>query len=318
MTFKVLLTDYEFENLIYEEKVLKESGLDIQFLKAQCWTEEEVIAHAKDADAIINQYAPISRQVIESLEKCQVISKYGVGVNNIDIAAAAEKGIVVANVPDYGMEEVSNHALALLLAWTRKIPLLNEEVKRGKWDFKSSVPIHRFDQQTIGVLGFGRIPRRFVEKVKPLGAKIAVYDPFVSAADMAKAGAEKMELDELIRVADFLSIHVPLNEQTHHLINEERLKQMKPTAVIINTARGPVVKEAALIEALANGTIAGAALDVTEFEPVSPDNPLLKMDNVILTPHSAWYSEEAMVEVREKAALNIVQVLSGRQSPYAL
>ncbi|RBP91468.1 D-3-phosphoglycerate dehydrogenase [Cytobacillus firmus] len=318
MAFKVLLTDYEFENLKYEEDVFAESGLDIEFIKAQCKTEEDVIEQAKDADAILNQYAPISRRVIESLEKAKVISRYGVGVNTIDLDAANKKGITVANVPDYGMEEVSNHALALLLAWARKVTLLNNEVKKGNWDFKACVPIHRFNNQTVGVLGFGRIPRRFIEKVKPLGFKLAAYDPFVSAEDMAAAGVQKMELDEIIREADYLSLHVPLIKDTFHLLNAKCFSQMKKSAVIINTARGPIIDEKALIEALEKGVIAGAALDVTEEEPISIDSPLLQMENVIITPHSAWYSEEAMVELRQKAAKNIVQVIKGEKTPYAL
>jgi D-3-phosphoglycerate dehydrogenase / 2-oxoglutarate reductase len=318
MAFTVLLTDYEFDNLKYEEDVFAESGLEIEFIKAQCKTEEQVIEQARQADAILNQYAPISRGVIESLENARVISRYGVGINTIDLEAATEKGITVANVPDYGMEEVSNHTLALLLSWARKVPLLNNEVKKGNWDFKACVPIHRFNEQTIGVLGFGRIPRRFIEKVKPLGFKLAAYDPFVSAEDMAAVRVRKMELDEIIREADFLSVHVPLVKDTFHLLNAERFSQMKKNAVIINTARGPIIDEKALIEALETGIIAGAAIDVTEEEPISIDSPLLNMENVIITPHSAWYSEEAMVELRQKAARNIVQVLKGEKTPYAL
>ncbi|WP_141994808.1 C-terminal binding protein [Bacillus sp. B4EP4a] len=318
MSFKILLTDYEFEHLKYEEEIFQESGLEIEFIKAQCKTEEEVMEQAKEVDAILNQYAPISRRVIDSLENTKIISRYGVGVNTIDLNAAKEKGITVANVPDYGIEEVSNHALALLLSSARKVTLLNKEVKKGNWDFKVCVPIHRFNVQTVGVLGFGRIPRRFIEKVKPLGFKTAAYDPFVSASDMDAVGVQKMELDEIIAEADYLSIHVPLIDDTYHLINEERLKQMKRNAVIINTARGPIIDEKALSDALEKGVIAGAALDVTENEPVSTDSPLLTMDNVIITPHSAWYSEEAMVELRQKAARNIVQVLNGEITPYAL
>lgn len=318
MAFKVLLTDYEFAHLDYEEQVFKESGLDIEFIKAQCKTEEDVIEQAKEADALLNQYAPISKRVIDSLEQTKIISRYGVGVNTIDLDAAQAKNITVANVPDYGMEEVSNHALALLLSWARKVTLLNNEVKQGNWDFKACVPIHRFDKQTVGVLGFGRIPRRFIEKVKPLGFQTAAYDPFVSAEDMAAVGVRKLELDEIIRESDYLSVHVPLIKETHHLLNAERFSQMKKNAVIINTARGPIIDEAALAEALAQGKIAGAALDVVEEEPISKTSPLLQMDNVIITPHSAWYSEEAMVELRQKAAKNIVQVLKGEKTPYAL
>lgn len=318
MIFKVLITDYEYENLDYEEEIFINSGLKIEMIKAQCKTEEEVIENGQLADAIINQYAPISERVIKSLPHLKVISHYGVGVNTIDINAAREKGIVVANVPDYGMEEVSNHALALLLAWARKIPLLNREVKNGNWDFKVSTPIHRFSHQTLGVLGFGRIPRRFIEKAKPLGFKVAAYDPFISKEDMAAVGVLKMEFDEIIKESDFLSIHVPLIKETYHLLDKEQFKKMKKNAVVINTARGPIIDETALVEALEKGFITGAALDVTEEEPVSKNSPLLKMDNVIITPHSAWYSEESMIELRQKAARNIVQVLNGEESPYSL
>jgi D-3-phosphoglycerate dehydrogenase len=318
MAFKVLITDYEYVNLQYEEEIFAESGLEIEFIKAQCKTEEEVIKKAKEADAILNQYAPLSRRVIETLQHTKIISRYGVGVNTIDLDAAREKGITVANVPDYGIEEVSNHALALLLSMARKITLLNNEVKNGNWDFKVSLPIHRFNEQTVGVLGFGRIPRRLIEKAKPLGFKMVAYDPFVSIEDMAAVGVQKMELDELIGETDYLSVHVPLIKDTFHLLNDERFSQMKKNAIIINTARGPIIDEKALVDALEKGIIAGAALDVTEEEPVSKESPLLKMDNVIITPHSAWYSEEAMIELRQKAAKNIVQVLNGEKSPYAL
>jgi D-3-phosphoglycerate dehydrogenase len=318
MVFKVVVTDYEYKNLKVEEEVFAESGLDINFVQVQCTTEEEVIENARQADALLNQYAPISEKVIQSLDKAKIISRYGVGVDTIDLKAAKQKGIIVANVPDYSMEEVSNHALALLLAWARKIPLLNNDVKNGNWDFKISAPIHRFEEQILGVLGFGRIPRRFIEKAKSLGFKAAAYDPFVSKEEMAALGVQKMELEEIIREADYLSVHVPLTTGTHHLLNEERFREMKKNAVIINTARGPIIDEAGLIKALENGIIAGAALDVTEEEPVGKDSPLLKMDNVIITPHSAWYSEESMIELRQKAAKNIVQVLKGEETPYAM
>ncbi|MBO8173331.1 MAG: C-terminal binding protein [Bacillaceae bacterium] len=317
MPFKVLLTDYEFDNLAFEENVFRESGLDIDFVKSQCKTEAEVIKEARDADAILNQYAPITRNVIESLEKCKVISRYGVGVNTIDIEAARNKNIIVTNVPDYGVEEVSNHTLALLLSWARKVPLLNNQVKSGRWDFKQAIPIFRFDKKILGVLGFGRIPRRFVEKAHPLGFyKIIAYDPFVSEEEMAESGVEKAALEEVIQQSDFLSIHVPLTEDTYHLLDRDMFQLMKNNAVIINTARGPIIDEKALVEAIKQGEIAGAALDVAEEEPMPSDSPLLKMDQVILTPHSAWYSEEAMEELRTKAARNIVEVLKGLDPSY--
>ncbi|MDQ0218067.1 C-terminal binding protein [Peribacillus cavernae] len=314
--FKVVLTDYEFEDFRFEEKVFKSSGLNINFVKAQCKTEEEVIQIGKDADALLNQYAPVGEKVINELEKCKVISRYGVGVNTIDVQASTNKGIFVSNVPDYGVEEVSNHALALLLSSARKITQLNAHIKSGQWDFKLATPIYRFSKQTLGVLGFGRIPRVLVKKAQPLGFQILVHDPFVPEDDIRQMGAKPVPFEELLTASDFISIHVPLVESTKHLINKHTIRLMKKNAVIINTARGPIINENDLADALKNRQIAGAALDVAEEEPIPKDSPLLTMSNVILTPHSSWYSEEAMEELRTKTAQNVIEVLSGKKPTY--
>ncbi len=316
MAFKVVITDYEYHDLLIEEEVFSNSGLEIDFVKAQCKTAEEVLEVCKDADGIINQYAPINAAVLSNLEQCKVISRYGVGVDTIHLPTARDKGIIVANVPDYGIEEVSNHTVALLLAWSRKIVQLNEAVKRGHWDFKLAIPIYRFNQKVFGVLGFGKIPRRVIEKVSTFGFQLVGYDPFVSAEEMAKYNVKKLDLDEIIQQADILSIHVPLNENTHHLINEDSIAKMKDGVFIINTARGPIIKESALIEGIKSGKIAGAALDVTEIEPLPSSSELMKFPNVYITPHSAFYSEEAIVELRTKTAMNIVQVLEGKSVEY--
>lgn len=316
--FKVVLTDYEFETLEFEERVLGESGLEVSFVKAQCKTEDEVIEVAKDADAIINQYAPLSERVLRSLTKCKVISRYGVGVDTIHLPTAKELGIKVCNVPDYGVEEVSNHTLALLMAWTRKIVELNSAVKRGVWDFNVGKPIYRFENRVFAIFGFGRIPRRVIEKVQPLGFTLVGYDPFVSEEDMAKYGVKKVELEEALKIADVISLHVPLVEETRHLINKETLKILKDGVFIINTARGPIIETDALIEGLKSKKIAGAALDVVEFEPIPADHELLTFDNVYITPHSAFYSEEALEELRTKATQNVVDVLAGRNPKYVV
>lgn len=318
MSFKIVVTDYEFEKLDFEETVFEESGLDIEFIKVNCKTEDEVIEAAKDADALLNQYAPISRRVIESLTNCKVISRYGVGVDTIDITAAKEKNITVCNVPDYGIEEVSNHTLALLMSWSRKIVELNNAVKSGTWDFSIGSPIYRFENRVFAILGFGKIPRRVIEKVAPLGFKLVGYDPFVSKEEMAKYGVEKVELSEALALADILSIHVPLVESTHHLINTNSLATLKDGVFIINTARGPIVETNAIIEGLKSGKIAGAALDVVEEEPLSLGHELLSFDNVYITPHSAFYSQEAVKELRSKAAKNIVDKLAGIAPPYVI
>lgn len=316
--YKVLLTDYEFETLEFEEKVLNESGLEVEFIKAQCKTEDDVIEAAKDVDAIINQYAPLTEKVLRSLTNCKVISRYGVGVDTINIDVAKELGIKVCNVPDYGMEEVSNHTLALLMAWSRKIVELNNAVKAGVWDFNVGKPIYRFKDRVFAIFGFGRIPRRVIEKVQPLGMTLIGYDPFVSAEEMAEYGVRKVELDEAFELGDILSFHVPLVEQTKHLLNKERLAQLKDGVFILNTARGPIIETAALIEGLKSKKIAGAALDVVEEEPLKAGDELLNFDNVYITPHSAFYSVEAIEELRTKATKNVVDVLQGHQPAYVV
>ncbi|ADQ06245.1 D-isomer specific 2-hydroxyacid dehydrogenase NAD-binding protein [Caldicellulosiruptor hydrothermalis 108] len=306
---KVVVTDFEYSDLRYEEEVFNSAGITL--IPAQCRTEDELITVCKEADGLLSQYAQITRRVIESLPKCKVIGRYGVGVNTIDIEAATEKGICVVNVPDYCMDEVSDHALALILTLARKIVLLNNSVKKGIWDYKISKPIYRLRGKVLGLVGFGRIPRTLAQKAKSIGFNILVYDPYISPNDAEAYGAKLVSLDELMTQSDFISIHVPLNKETYHLIGPQELKLMKPTAFLINTARGPVIDEKALIEVLLEKRIAGAALDVTEVEPIQSDNPLLKMDNVIITPHVAWYSEEAEAELRTKAAQGIADVLLG-------
>lgn len=312
--WKVVVTDWEYADLRFEENVLLRHEA-IELVPAQCKTEEEVIAVCRDADALINQYAPLSRKVIEALENCKVITRYGVGVNTIDLDAATEKGICVANVPDYCMDEVADHALALLLSWTRKVTLANHHVKNGNWDFKVTQPIYRLRGRTIGLVGFGKIPQMLAEKVKPLGLKILAYDPFYPKHLAEEKGVTLVELDELCAQSDFISVHAPLMEATRGMMGEKQFALMKQGAIIINTSRGPVINEKALVEALTKGQIAGAALDVVEEEPIAKDHPFLSMDNVILTPHVAWYSEEAAAEMRSKASMGVVDVLIAGEYP---
>jgi D-3-phosphoglycerate dehydrogenase len=311
--WKVVVTDWEYADLCYEEDVLHHD--QIELVSAQCRTEEEVIAVCRDADALINQYAPLSRKVIEALENCKVITRYGVGVNTIDLDAATEKGICVANVPDYCKDEVSDHALALLLSWTRKVSLANRHVKNGTWDFKVTQPIYRLRGRVLGLVGFGMIPQALAEKVNPLGLQVIAFDPYVSEEVAKGKGVTLVSLEELCKQADFVSVHAPLMKSTQGMIGKNQFELMKKEAVIINTSRGPVIDEDALIEALTNGLIAGAALDVVVEEPISPNHPLLAMENTILTPHVAWYSEEAIEEMRSKAAMGVVDVLLHREYP---
>lgn len=311
--WKVVVSDWEFEDLRYEKSILENEQLE--FVTAQCKTEDDVIAHCRDADAIINQYAPISRNVIEALDHCQVIVRYGVGVNTIDLDAATEQGICVANVPDYCIDEVSDHAFALLLSWARKITFADKTTKDTKWDFKCFRPIYRLRGRTLGLVGFGKIPQRLAEKAVTVGLKIVAYDPYFPHDAAVERGVELVSLEELCSRSDMISVHAPLTKETKGLIGRRQFKKMKKEAFIINTSRGQVIDETDLIDALNDKEIAGAALDVVEAEPIRRDHPFLTADNVILTPHIAWYSEQAEKEMRSKVAMGVADVLFYRQYP---
>ncbi|MCR8635317.1 C-terminal binding protein [Paenibacillus radicis (ex Xue et al. 2023)] len=313
--YRVVITDYEYKSLQIEQDVLAQ--LDVEFVtSAQCRTEEEVIELARDADAILNQYAPISARVIQNLNNCKVISRYGVGVNTIDLDAATHKGIVVANCTDYCIDEVADHALALLLASARKVSLLDAYVKQGVWEYKKAIPIYRLREKVLGLVGFGKIPQNLCLKAKALGLRVQAYDPFITSEIASQYEVELVDLDTLCQSSDFISVHVPLNPRTQGLISTKQFSLMKREAIIINTSRGPLIDEQAMITALQNSHIAGAALDVLEYEPIRPDNPLLQMEQVILNPHVAWYSEESEQELKGKVAQNIVDVLSGFYPQY--
>lgn len=312
--FKVVVTDYEYKTFAPEKEVLDKLGIELVF--EQCVTEDDIIAVAKDADALINQYAPISRKVIESLEKCKVISRYGVGFNTIDVDAATEKGIIIGNVTDYCLDEVSDHAMTLLLCSARKVALLNQAVKTGNWDYKVSIPIFRLRGRTLGLVGLGNIPQSVAKKAQAFGLKVIAADPFVPKEIATQLDVELVSLDELCEKSDYISVHAPLNQHTQGMISYEQFNKMKKEVFIINTSRGPVIDEAALINALVEGKIAGAGLDVVEQEPIETNSPLLKMDNVILNPHVAWYSEESETELKRKVAQNVADVLSGYYPMY--
>lgn len=312
--FKVVITDYEFRSIEPEIEILESVGAEV--IAVQCTTEEEVIQVAKDADGILNQYAPITSRVIQQLEKCKVIARYGIGFDTIDVEAASSKAIAVANVTDYCIDEVSDHTLALLLAAARKIVHLNHLVKSGGWDFEASKPIFRLRDRVLGLVGFGNIPQLVAKKAQAFGLRVLAYDPYVPAHIAESMQVEMVDLDELCKQSDFLSVHPPLNKHTRGMISTEQFNLMKEEAVIINTARGPIIDEQALIQALLDQKIAGAALDVLETEPIAQDSPLLTMDHVIINPHVAYYSEESVLSLQRKTAQNVADVLSGYYPQY--
>ncbi|MEM3658528.1 MAG: C-terminal binding protein [Candidatus Hadarchaeum sp.] len=305
----VVVSDYNYPDLSIEETELARWGARV--IPAQCRTPEEVLAAAEEADAIISQYAPITRAVISKLKHCKAIGRYGIGVDNIDVQAATERNIAVINVPSYCEEEVSDHVMAFLLAWARRITHYTQEIRQGVWDWKTGRPIHRLQGQVLGLLGFGKIARLVARKAKAFGLTTIAYDPYVSDEIFAVEAVKRVDFDELVKESDFLSIHVPLTAETRHLINSESLSKMKPTACIINTARGGIVDKEALFQALKTGKIAGACLDVTEPEPLDPQDPLLELPQVLWSPHVAWYSEGSLVELRSKIAQDIGRALNG-------
>jgi D-3-phosphoglycerate dehydrogenase len=308
--YKVVITDYVYEHIELERREIARLGAVLA--DYQCRTEEEVIGAARDADAVIVQFAPVTRRVIENLERCKVIVRYAIGVDNIDVAAAAERGIVVCNVPDYGVDEVSNHAVLLLLACSRKLVQVVAGTRRGVWDYTVAKPVYRLAGQTLGLIGLGRIPSLVATKMAGFGLNIIVYDPYADSERAKELGVERVDLETLLKTSDLISVHCPLNDFTRRMFGIEQFRMMKKTAFFVNTARGGVVAEPDLVQALREGEIAGAAIDVAEKEPMAPDNPLLAMDNVIVTPHLAWYSVEAIASLQQKAAAEVVRVLSGK------
>ena len=306
---KVVITDYQYENIVTERSIIEGAGHQLYDYQAK--TSEEVIPLVKDADAVITQYSEISREVIEQMQHCKVVIKYGIGVNNIDCDAATEKGIYICNVPDYGVEEVSDHAIAMLLALGKKLPTLTAALKDGDWGYQSVVPLFRLSECTVGLIGFGRIPQLVAKKLSGWGMNILAFDPWVDPQIAAHMGVTLTDMDTLLRKCDFISVHCPLTKDTKGLIGADSLEKMKPTAFVINTARGGVIDEEALVEALKTGKVAGAGIDVFENEPISQDSPLLHMKEVIATPHSAWYSETAIQTLQRKVAEEVVNILGG-------
>ncbi len=309
--FKVVITDYWYETLDMEKAELSKLG-GVELSANQCKEEDALVDLVQDADAVIVQFAPITKKVIDAMKKCKLIVRYAIGVDNIDLAAATSKKIFVANVPDYSIDEVSNHAITLLLALAKKIIPLFDSVKKGKWDYTISKPLYRVSGRTLGLIGFGRIPMMVAKKMSSFGVKMICYDPYINQDVPKEFGVIPVDLDTLLKNSDYISVHCPLNNQTKHMLSKEQFTKIKPGAILINTARGGVIDESALIEALQSGIIAAAGLDVTEKEPISTDNPLLFMDNVIITPHNAWYSEEAIATLQRMVGEEVVRVLSGQ------
>jgi len=279
---------------------------------------EDILAVAKDADAILVTYAKLPRDLLLQLTNCKAIGRFGLGVDNIDLPTCKEKGIAVNYVPDYCIREVSDHAMALLLALIRKIPLANRLVQAGRWEMPAVVPITRIEGTVLGLLGFGHIPRLVAPKAKAFGMTVIAYDPYCDAKLFTEAGVESVDLDTLLARSDYISVHAPHTPQTRGMVNAQAFARMKKGVYIVNTARGPLIDETALTAALDSGQVGAAALDVVAVEPLAKDSPLLSRDNVIVTPHTAFYSIEALDELQSKCATDVARVLSGEKAVYPI
>ena len=306
---KVVLTDYVWESLDVEKKTL-EGLADLVAFKAK--SMDEVLPELAGCDAMLNTYlAPINAEVMARMPKCRIIARYGIGVDTIDLEAATKAGIIVTNNPTYCIEEVAEHTMALLLACARKVAFYDRLVRDGRWEVPPGKPMHRMVGRTLGLVGFGNIARQVAVRAAAFGLRVLFADPNVKAGQLDAPG-KKVELAELLRESDFVSLHPPLIPQTRKMINDEAFGQMKPSAFLINCARGPIVDTDALVRALDAKKIAGCALDTIDPEPLPNPHPLRGRDNVVIAPHAAWYSEEAMVGLQAGAPNEVRRVLSGQ------
>jgi D-3-phosphoglycerate dehydrogenase len=311
---KVVITDFDYGDVDVERPIIESAGFEL--VAAQCKSEEELIEVAHDADAVICQYARVGEKTINAFTNCRLIARYGIGVDIVDVQAATRRNILVTNIPDYCVEEVSDHAMAMLLTLVRKLRTYDKATRAGIWRWQAAQPIHRMRGSIMGFLAFGKIARAIAVRAESFGVQMIAYDPYVAKEEFVPYSVTPVSFDEIIERADYLMIQMPLTSKTRGIVGEAELKKMKPLAVLINTSRGPLVDNVALYRALKEGWISAAGIDDTVEEPAKkrdwkPDNPLFQLENIIITPHSAYYSEESIEEARRCASEEVVRVLSG-------
>lgn len=308
MRYKVVITDSGFPDHQREEEVLNAIA-DIEKIT---WTsEEELVKNASAADVLLIQWAPVTRRVIEGLTNCKALVRYGIGVDNIDLQAAREKGIPVCNVPDYCVEEVADHTISMVLSSLRQIPETDRRIRQGEWKIVLPRPMAPFSELNFCLAGFGRIARAVAGRAQALGFRVKACDPFVDPTIILAAGVDPVLPNDLFSQADVLSLHLPLQPDTYHFINETSLKMMKKNALIVNTSRGGLLDTDALRKAVLEGRIWGAALDVLEEEPISGSHPLLAVPGIVLSSHVAWYSTRSIPQLQQKAAEEALRALKG-------
>ena len=306
---RITIVDSDNESFAEEEAVAARHGLELT--RHHAVTEQETIIAARGADGILVQYAPLTAAVMDALPELKVIGRYGVGVDTVDVPAATARGIAVCNVPDYGVQDVSDHAIALTLSVVRGTAQLDRLVRAGEYGLVPVKPLHRISTLRFGVVGLGRIGAATAVKARALGFTVIGSDPMLAVGTRTADGIDVVEYEELLTTCDVISLHVPLMDSTHHLIGEEALTRMKPGAILVNTCRGGVVDTQAVARALKDGRLKGAGLDVFEEEPLPADSPLLDCDNAVLTPHASWYSEESYSELKRRVAEIVAAVLQG-------
>jgi len=308
-SFEVVLTNYVWSDLTIETGLFAPYG--IRLTAAQCKTEDDVIRIAAGADAICAIHAPFTRKVVEALTECKVISMSAVGYNSIDVDAVTDAGILLVHCPDYCIEEVANHSIALILSCVRGLFLFDRRIKEQIWEYRSAGILMRVSTATLGLIGFGRIAQAVASRARGFQMNVQACDPYADDSRFKEYGVTRVSLEDLLSTSDFVSIHTPLNNITESMISEEELSMMKSSAFLINTSRGRIIDEEALVRALADGTIRGAAIDALREEPPDFSSQLFTLDNVLLTPHAAFYSEEAVEEVRARSAKAITDVYNG-------
>jgi D-3-phosphoglycerate dehydrogenase / 2-oxoglutarate reductase len=318
----VVITDFDFGNVSVEREILEAAGAEVVALQAK--REEDLLDLAPHCAAMMNQYAKIGRDTITRMQKCEVIARYGVGVDIVDVGTATDKGILVTNVQNYCTEEVADHAIALWLTLARKLPDYDRATHAGVWQWQSGQPVYRLRGRTMGVVSLGKIGQAIVARAQAFGVEVIAYDPFLPAEVAAKLGVELVSKADLLARSDYILMQAPMTPETHHFLSDAEFAAMKPGAILVNTGRGPTVDNAALFRALSEGHLAAAGLDDPEEEPAKranwtpDDNPLFTLPNVLVTPHAAYYSEESIRAARVTAATQVAKVLTGQKPDYTV
>jgi len=319
---KVVITDYDFGDVSVETEILEAAGAEVIALQAK--REEDLFDVAPDCAALMNQYAKIGKETIARMNRCEVIARYGVGVDIVDVEAATRRGILVTNVQNYCTEEVADHAIALWMTLARKLPDYDRATHKGIWKWQSGQPINRLRGRTMGVVSFGKIGQAIAARAQVFGVNVIAFDPFVPAKVAAQHNAELVSKADLLARSDYILMQAPMTPETHHFLSDAEFSAMKPGAILVNTGRGPTVDNKALYRALTDGHLASAGLDDPEEEPAkranwSPDdNPIFTLPNVLVTPHAAYYSEESILAARVTAATQVAKVLTGQKPDYTV